>query len=249
MSNLARLSVGLSAMFAMVVTAGGTIAQGAAPGADKKAAPATNAADTKKKNWKTTPVPTPGGDGQVIMTGQAEAIKKVTAYFNALQNLTGKFHQIDANKKASKGKFYLKRPGRFRFEYGGGTKKVIISDGIYMSIEDRDLDNDDTYQLDKTPFRLLLQKDVDLMRDASILEAGESDDKIMLRLKDKDPDAPGTIQLMFTKKPKLELTGWTIVDGQNQQTIVTLSDITTPEKLDAKLFVRAKLFKKKLQSE
>ncbi len=89
-----------------------------------------------------------------------------------------------------KGKFLVKRPGRFRFDYALPSKQVIISDGTNLAIQDLDLNNEDRVALDQTPFRLLLRKDVDLIRDANITEVQEADDMIVLALRDKSPDAP-----------------------------------------------------------
>ncbi|MFM1816446.1 MAG: hypothetical protein RLZ98_3141, partial [Pseudomonadota bacterium] len=199
--------------------------------------------------WSTSVVPgqpAAGGDPQVVTTAHAETIKKVNDYFVALERLQGKFTQLDAEKKQSRGKFFVMRPGRFRFDYGYGMKKVVVSDGTYLAIQDLDLNSDDTYELDRTPFRILLRKDVDLTRDSSVLDVLESEDKIMLKLKDKDPDAPGIIQLFMNKQPTLELTGWKIIDAQGLETTVDLAEVSRPEKLDPELFKREQLFKKRL---
>ena len=64
-----------------------------------------------------------------------------------------------------------------------------------MIIQDLDLKTDDRWGLDKTPFRIILRKDVDLLRDARILEVGESEDRFQLSLQDKDPSAVGRLKL------------------------------------------------------
>ncbi len=71
--------------------------------------------------------------------------------------------QIGADKKRMRGKFFVKRPGRFRFDYSLPSKQIIVSDGEYLAIQDLDLNNEDRVSLDQTPFRLLLRKDVDLV--------------------------------------------------------------------------------------
>ena len=78
---------------------------------------------------------------------------------------------------------------------------MILSDGQYLAIQDHDLKTDDRVSLDQTPFRVLLRKDVDLLRDARILEVQDVDDVIVLALQDKSPDAPGRIKLFLAKKP------------------------------------------------
>ena len=113
--------------------------------------------------------------------------------------------QTSADNKRLRGKFYVKRPGRFRFDYNPPSRLVILSDGQYMAIQDLDLKTDDRVELDQTPFRVLLRKDVDLLRDARILEVSEVDDVIVLALQDRNPDNPGRIKLFLAKKPELEL--------------------------------------------
>ena len=78
--------------------------------------------------------------------------------------------QTSADNKRMKGKFYVKRPGRFRFDYARPSRQIVVSDGHYLAIQDLDLNNEDRVALDETPFRLLLRTDVDLVRDARIME-------------------------------------------------------------------------------
>ena len=89
-------------------------------------------------------------------------------------DLKGTFVQTSADNKRLRGKFYVKRPGRFRFDYTSPSQLVILSDGQYLAIQDLDLKTDDRVALDQTPFRVLLRKDVDLLRDARILEVRRS---------------------------------------------------------------------------
>ncbi len=167
---------------------------------------------------------------------QTEIVKKVSGYFGGLQSLKGAFVQTGADKKRLKGKFYLMRPGKFRFDYALPSKQIIISDGEMLAIQDWDLNNEDRVELDKTPFRLLLRKDVDLARDAKILEVQSADDLIVVALRDNSPDTPGTIKLFLSTAPELELREWQTLDAQGQQTQVQVSDLVKGETLDAELF-------------
>jgi outer membrane lipoprotein-sorting protein len=200
-------------------------------------APAAEAAATgegQSSGWNAQ-VATPGG-GLVLNEAQADVVRKVNAYFNALGDLKGNFVQIDASNKRMRGKFMVKRPGRFRFDYARPSRQVIISDGEYLAIQDLDLNNEDRVALDQTPFRLLLRKDVDLIRDAKIVEVQESDDQIVVALRDKSPDAPGKIKLFMSTKPEVELKEWITTDAQGLDTRVEISSLDKGEKLDAKLF-------------
>jgi outer membrane lipoprotein-sorting protein len=135
-----------------------------------------------------------------------------------------------------KGKFYLKRPGRFRFDYALPSKQIVISDGEYLAIQDLDLNNEDRVALDQTPFRLLLRKDVDIARDARITELQEASDLIVLALQDKSPDAPGKIKLFISTQPELELKEWVTTDAQGVDTRVEVSQLVKGQDIDGGLF-------------
>ncbi len=204
------------------------------PGAEAPPADANSAAADQNAGWNAE-VATPAG-GLVLNEAQTEVVKKVNGYFNALGDLTGDFVQTTADNKRMKGKFMVKRPGRFRFDYARPSRQIIISDGEYLAIQDLDLNNEDRVALDQTPFRLLLRKDVDLIRDAKIVEVQESGDQIVVALRDKSPDAPGKIKLFMAKSPELELKEWLTTDAQGLDTRVELSALKKDEKLEASLF-------------
>jgi outer membrane lipoprotein-sorting protein len=163
-------------------------------------------------------------------------VHKVSSYFSEINTLQGNFVQTGADNKKMKGKFYVKRPGRFRFDYARPSRQIVVSDGHYLSIQDLDLNNEDRVALDDTPFRLLLRSDVDLVRDAKIMEVQESEDLLVVGLVDKNPDTPGQIKLFLSTKPNLELKEWVTKDAQGLDTRVQVSDLTKSGELDAALF-------------
>jgi outer membrane lipoprotein-sorting protein len=174
--------------------------------------------------------------GEEFDKKQMELIGKVTSYFNQMTEIKGLFVQTSADNKRMRGKFYVKQPGRFRFDYNAPSRLVILSDGQYMAIQDFDMKTDDRVELDRTPFRVLLRKDVDLLRDSHILEVKEVDDVIVLALQDRNPDNPGRIKLFLAKKPSLELKEWITTDSQGLDTRVELTEVGKTEALDPTLF-------------
>lgn len=201
-------------------------------------APDVSVAQEKKADGTATGSAWTASKGDMVLDPkQVEAVKKISTYFSELNNMRGIFVQTDADKTRSRGRFYLKRPGKFRFDYGSPSKKIMASDGTYLRIQDPDVPNPETYQLDNTPFRLLLKKDVDLVRDAKILDVQESADLVVLALQDKSPDAPGRVQLYFVKKPNFDLKEWVILDAQGLETRVEVSELNKTEEIDAKLFI------------
>ena len=174
--------------------------------------------------------------GVVLDEKQTAAIKDVSKYFNELKQLKGNFTQTNPDGKRLRGKFFIKQPGRFRFDYGSGSKMIIVSDGKFLSIQDLDLKTDSSWELDRTPFRLLLRKDVDLLRDASVLEVQDVDDLIILSVQDKNPDTLGRIKLFLSKKPTLELKEWVTTDPQGLDTRIEISELNRTEDIAAEIF-------------
>ncbi len=191
--------------------------------------------------WKTDGVKTEGTGAQQVAgisldAKQVDAVKLVSAYFNEFQNLKGSFVQTDPDRKKQRGKFFVKRPGRLKFEYNLPSKQIIVSDGQYVAVQDLGAGTDDRYPLDQTPFRVLLKKDVDLLRDARILDVQESNDLVIVTLQDKSPDAPGRIKLVMARAPQLELKEWVTTDAQGKDTLIEVANLTKAEDVDAGMF-------------
>lgn len=211
----------------------------AAP-ANAQKKPATNPVGA---GWDSKVKSAESAGGQTFTDEQSAAIQAVNTYFNDLQNLQGRFIQLDPDKKKTKGKFYVNKPGKFRFDYARPSRKIVVSDGRFLAIQDLDLRNEDVYELDNTPFRILLRADVDLLRDARIIQVEHSPEAISVTLSDKDPDAAGQLTVILTRQPEVTLAGWVTYDAQGLQTKVDVSDLTKPEKLESSLFKRKEFFK------
>ena len=217
------------------------------------AAPLSTHAQSKKVPsnpvgaWNSKVSEADGNKSRTLTQDQMKSIEAVNTYFNQVSNLKGSFSQTNPDKKVQRGKFYLKRPGRFRFDYNRPSRQVIVSDGTYLAIQDHDLKNEDVYGLENTPFRILLRKDVDLLRDARIMAVEQSTSQIAVTITDKSPDSPGQITIYLTPEPNPTLAGWVTTDLQGGVTKVQVSDLKRPEKLDKKLFVREKIFMKSIQ--
>lgn len=177
-----------------------------------------------------------GSTGAELSKKQMEVVQRVNLYFNQLTSLKGTFVQTSADGKRLRGKFYVNRPGRFRFDYARPSMLVIVSDGKYVAIQDHDLGTDDRWGLEHTPFQMLLRKDVDLLRDARFFEVQDADDAIAITLEDKGADSSGRIKLVLSKKPTLELREWTAKDVQGLDTRIVLGDVAKADDLDPALF-------------
>jgi outer membrane lipoprotein-sorting protein len=199
---------------------------------DKKALPPNPAG----AQWATTVQGPPTDTGTTLDDKQLAAVRRVSNYFAELNTLRGNFVQTNPDQRRVRGRFAIKKPGRFRFDYAAPSKQVIVSDGKLLAIQDHDL------EIDRTVFRILLRPDVDLVRDARILDVQEAEDLIVITLQDKSPDSPGKIRLFLAKvgpnKASLELKEWITTDGQGLDTRVEVSNLSTTEPVDDAIFKR-----------
>ena len=81
-----------------------------------------------------------------------------------------------------------------------------------------------------------MQSDVDLIRDAQIMDVHQSDNLFVVALQDKNPDAGGEITLFLATEPDLEIKAWSTKDAQGIETRVEVSDLAKGVQLDAELF-------------
>lgn len=180
----------------------------------------------------------PDGSSSIALDPQqTQDIQSVSDYFNTLKTLKGKFVQTAADGKVMKGKFMMMRPGKFRFDYDRPSRQLVISDGTYLAIQDHDVSTEDRVALDQTPFRILLGKDVDLLRDARIVEVQQIGESLLLVLEDKSPDATGKITLIMSKTPEMELKEWITTDAQGLDTRIEIVGAVRDEELDTADFV------------
>ena len=114
---------------------------------------------------------------------------------------------------------------------------MILSDGETLSFEDKDVDSFDRYPIESTPFRVLLEPIVDLIKTATILDLYEGEELVVVTLQDRDDDSTGQMKIFFVVEGgELQLREWVITGPQGGDTRVELARVTRGEKLAADLF-------------
>lgn len=162
-------------------------------------------------------------------------VDEVSAYFNSLTTLAGDFDQQNQDGTLYSGEFYLARPGRMRFEYAPPQQLTLISDGLFVMLNDRELESVDRYPLSDTPLNLILKKKVDLAKDAKIVRVERQGTLIGITAREEDGMAQGDLTLVFAG-PRLELRYWMVEDVQGNRTVVSLRNIRRGVEIDPGLF-------------
>jgi outer membrane lipoprotein-sorting protein len=153
-------------------------------------------------------------------------LAQVQAHLQAVETMTANFSQTDRRGQTLTGTITLKRPGRVRFEYQKGVPMLIVGDGKAINVIDYQVKQVQRWPIGNSPLGVLLSPGQDLSRIAKVVR----NDAQTLLVSARDPKRPeyGTITLGFAKLPSapagLMLQGWVMVDSQNNQTIVKLSN-------------------------
>lgn len=163
-------------------------------------------------------------------------LAQVEAHLAASQSMTANFVQTDSKNRSLAGTLQLKRPGRIRFDYGGGANMLLVGDGKTLTFVDYEVGQKSQWAIAKSPLSVLLAAKPDLSRIARILP---TEDKRILLVRARDSRRPefGTMILAFVKTPAapagLRLEGWTAIDAQNKRTTVKLEgqryNVAVPE--------------------
>lgn len=164
-----------------------------------------------------------------------ELVGDIETYLNGITTLEAGFIQVTAGGGFSQGRFFLKRPGRMRFEYSPPIPYLLISNGKWFIYVDKELEQVTYLPLKKTPAGVLLRKDFSFSDGLTIVGLERTIGTVTVEVVDqKEPDL-GRISLTFIRNP-LSLKSWTVHDPQGQRIQVTLTDARYGSQLDPGLF-------------
>ena len=167
---------------------------------------------------------------------QRAELDRVSAALNAIRTMKGGFVQIDPNGNLERGKFYIEKPGRVRFEYDPPAPTLIVSNGTTVAVKNTKLDTVDRYPLVSTPLDIVLSDKLDLKSSNDVTSVEHEGQSIIVKARSSDKNVQGSITLVFSD-PGLELRQWTVIDPQGLATTVALRDVEKDMNLPPALFV------------
>jgi outer membrane lipoprotein-sorting protein len=123
-----------------------------------------------------------------------------------------------------------------RFEYAPPNPTLIISDGRWIAVENRNLHTVDRYALWTTPLNLILGDDIDLRDNTDITAVEQQNSQLIIQARAHSGQANGNITLVFSE-PDLALKQWTVRDAQGLLTTVSVNDVKKDVAIDPGLFL------------
>ena len=101
---------------------------------------------------------------------QTAAVKEIDELIQWLQGAAGRVHPGQLQGQCLQRRFLSEKPGKMRFEYAAPNPFIIVSDGTWVTIKNRAKDKADQYPLSQTPLGWCLDDDINLLKEANILD-------------------------------------------------------------------------------
>jgi outer membrane lipoprotein-sorting protein len=165
----------------------------------------------------------------------ARDLARISNYLNATETLQGTFIQVDPASVVSEGRFFMRRPGRIRFEYEPPNPTLVIADGFWVATVDARDGRADRVPLSETPLHMLLKENVNLREEGSVTRIERSNDQLAVTARDPSGNTSGEITMVFSNNP-LELRQWIVTEADGSITTVALRDMRTNVPIPASQF-------------
>lgn len=163
-------------------------------------------------------------------------IARAEDYLNSVTTLKARFLQVAGNGNQAEGTAYLSRPGRMRLQYDPPNPMLVVADGTFLIVHDKELGEPSYIPLGSTPAGVLVRENVKLDgKDLVVTRVIRLPGVLNVSLVEKDEPEQGELTLVFSESP-FALRQWRVVDAQGTTTTVSLYESQTGLKLDPKLF-------------
>lgn len=157
------------------------------------------------------------------------------SYMQNLKEAKADFQLIAPDNSMRSGTFFLKRPGRLRFEYNEAPYDLIVADGTLLHFYDAYSKQTQSAPIAATLANFFLRSSTKLSGDVRVKDVREDGGYVHLDIvQAKDPNA-GLLTLSFGKQPFV-LKGWRVAEGTGNVTRVRLRNLQENPHLPAALF-------------
>ncbi len=170
------------------------------------------------------PVPALAQVRAAALSPQDQAdVRRVEAYLNATRALHANFKQVAPDGGVTSGQAWLVRPGRMRFQYNPPAPFLLVASHGLLVFNDSQLKQTSNIPLSSTPLGLLLQDNLRLSGDVTIVSFVRQPGQLQVGVVRTASPQDGVLTLIFADNP-LALRQWTVLDQQRHETRVALSD-------------------------
>lgn len=178
----------------------------------------------------------PSGAKMTSVKNVVAKTRKVEAYLNSLESVQSRFTQTNHNGTQLNGMFYMKRPGRLRFEYDPPIEDFVVADRLFVYFYDAELGEQTHAPIGTTLADFLLRSDIELDDDITVTDIKRDGGFLQVDLIQTDDPGAGSLTLALLEDP-MTLKRWRVVDAQGLITEVELLDLQTNVDHPSNLFI------------
>ncbi|QBX36325.1 outer membrane lipoprotein carrier protein LolA [Brevundimonas sp. S30B] len=163
-------------------------------------------------------------------------LQQAQTYLQGLTSAQGDFVETGPGGQVRRGKFWLQRPGRMRFEYTDPAGLLVVSNGSNVMRYDPRLEVFRQVPLSQTPLSTFLAREVRLDQGVRIDRVTRmASGAYAITARDSRRPNDGQVILAFAGNP-VRLQEWTITDAQGARTRTQLTTLRNAPGLAASLF-------------
>ena len=177
-----------------------------------------------------TPPPQPAQPGApapapASLSQQQQAlVARVEQYLNSITTMKARFLQTNAAGAVSSGTYYVRRPGRLRFEYDPPVPILIVADGTQVTMVDFKQQDFSQWPIGWTAASFLVAENLRLSGDITVTDARLVDGDIHITMYQTKRPNEGRATMIVQDSPML-LKGWSITDAKGNQVSVSLTKV------------------------
>ena len=154
-----------------------------------------------------------------------KTVAKIEKYLHDLKTMKARFTQTAPNGEKTSGVFYMKRPGKMRFEYDPPVEDFIVADGLFIYFYDSVMEHQSSTAIGNSLADFILRDNIRLSGDIKILDISEGlidkDKSLEVTLTQTADPGAGNLTLIFRQQP-MQLVSWVINDAQGMTTTLAL---------------------------
>ena len=156
--------------------------------------------------------------------GKTEDIAIIEKYLTSLKSLVAGFSQVEADGRTATGKFFLKRPGKMRWQYNPPAPILLVSNGVTITYYDADLDQVNYIPVDDSLASFLAEPTIQLDGKTTRLTDYDHEDGIIsVTIARRDEPEQGTLTLTFKDNP-ITIHQMIVRDGTGKENTVTFEN-------------------------
>ncbi len=167
---------------------------------------------------------------------QNASVNRINTYLTNLRSAQATFSQENPDGTVVTGTFYMKKPGKMRFEYNAPSDSLVVADGRTLAIFDAKSNvSPQRYPQRRTPLSMLSADNIDVTSSVFVRQIEETGGRAYLTMYDPEKPRNGQMVMIFNINP-MQLVEWILTDKSGLETHVYLDGLQTGVSLRNQIF-------------